>query len=129
MYCLDTSILIDIFDAKAQIEKKLKKIETSQLFITPIILCELYRGAAYARVKEKRLEFVEQILQVTDILPLGEMECRNFGKDYLELKKKGRPIKDADLMIAASCKAHNVTLITSDKKHFKNIPELQVEVW
>lgn len=36
------------------------------------------------------------------------------------LKRKGKPIPENDIWIAAICSANNISLITNDK-HFKNI--------
>ncbi len=129
MYCLDTSVLIDIFDGKQKIEKKLAKLEGKPIFITPIILCELYKGAAHAGVTRKRLQFIEKLLHVVDFLTFDEAVCKAFGDEYLRLKKKGKIIKDMDLMIAACCKTHNVVLVTSDSKHFSDIKGLALESW
>ena len=52
-----------------------------------------------------------------------------FADDYLKLKNTGKLIKDFDLMIAAICKANDLVLITTDRKHFQQIPHLKVEVW
>jgi tRNA(fMet)-specific endonuclease VapC len=129
MYCLDSSVIIDIFDDKKNIKSKLSAISTKPLAINPIILCELYKGSVHSQVTERRLGFINSLLQRVDLLEFNEHACRLFGEDYLKLKRSGKLIKDADLMIATICKAHNYTLITSDKKHFENIPGLKVEVW
>lgn len=129
MFCLDTSVLIDLFNGIEKIKGKLESINNHQLCITPIILCELFKGAVHSQVTEHRLNFINAVLQQVDVLDFNEHACRIFGHDYLALKKSGKPIKDNDLMIAAMCKAHNCTIITTDKKHFSNIQGLHVEVW
>jgi len=129
MYCLDTSIIIDIFDGKENIKNKIDKINSKEIFINSIILCELYKGAVHSEITIKRLEFIDKLLQQVKLLEFDEFTCRLFGEDYLKLKKVGKPIKDNDLIIAAICKAHNKILITSDRKHFENIPDLKLEVW
>jgi len=37
-------------------------------------------------------------------------------------------VEDFDLMIASICLANDLTLITNKLKHFKNIPDLKVEI-
>ncbi len=129
MYCLDTSVIIAIFDGKEEISKKLEKISSQELFITPINLCELYKGAAHSQITQKRLQFIENLLQSVGILEFNEFCCRVFGEEYIKLKKLGKPVKDNDLMIAAISMAHDKTLITMDKKDFKNIKDLKLEIW
>lgn len=129
MFCLDTSILIEIFDGKEEIKAKLEKINNRKLSITPIILCELYKGAVHSQVTQRRLQFIENLLKEVDLLEFNEYACKIFSYDYLKLKHAGKMVKDNDLMIAAICKAHQNTLITSDRKHFEHIPNLKLEVW
>tara|TARA_Y100000310_G_scaffold124700_1_gene123487 strand:+ start:109243 stop:109632 length:390 start_codon:yes stop_codon:yes gene_type:complete len=129
MHCLDTSTLISIFDGDEDIVRKLEEISSSSVSITPIILCELYKGAAHANVTEKRLDFIKRLLRAVELLPLSENACSIFGTDYLQLKEKGAIIKDNDLMIASICKAHNATLITRDSKDFGKVKDLKFEVW
>ncbi|MEM7184769.1 MAG: PIN domain-containing protein [Spirochaetota bacterium] len=45
-----------------------------------------------------------------------------------ELKKKGKPIPENDIWIAALAIQYTATLVTKDK-HFKNIDGLQIESW
>lgn len=129
MYCLDTSVIIAIFDGVESIGKKLEKISSKNIYINPIILCELYKGAIHSKVTEKRLKFIEDLLQKVDILEFNEYSCKIFSEDYFKFKKLGKPIKDNDLIISSICKAHNKILITMDKKHFENIPDLISEIW
>ncbi|MBI2667015.1 type II toxin-antitoxin system VapC family toxin [Candidatus Woesearchaeota archaeon] len=129
MYCLDTSIIIEIFDGVEKIKEKLSAINKHSFCITPLALCELYKGAVHTKVMERRLAFIDALLQQVDLLEFTEHSCKIFALDYLKLKREGKPIKDIDLMIAAMCKTHNKILITTDKKHFQHIPELKVEVW
>jgi tRNA(fMet)-specific endonuclease VapC len=117
------------FNGKIDIRDKLNKIKNNGLTITPLILCELYKGAAHSGVKEKRLNFIEELLDRIDVLNFNETACRIFGSDHLKLKKKRNLIKDNDLMISSICKAHGHTLVTMDKKHFDKISQLKVEIW
>ena len=129
MYCLDTNVIIDLFDGKEEIRNKLEKINTKELCITPIILCELYKGATHNQLTERRMEFIRQLLNEVEMLNMNEHACKIFGEDYLKLKKIGKPISDGDLMISATCKAYNAVLITKDKKDFMQISELKLEIW
>jgi predicted nucleic acid-binding protein len=45
-----------------------------------------------------------------------------------ELKKKGTPIPENDIWIAALCLEQDVPLLSNDG-HFKNIPGLEVVGW
>jgi len=45
------------------------------------------------------------------------------------LRKTGKTICDADILIAAHCIVNGYTLITHNTKHFENIEGLLLENW
>jgi len=48
---------------------------------------------------------------------------------YVALWKRGEPLEDADILIAATALAHNLVLVTDNERHFLRIPGLDVENW
>ena len=48
---------------------------------------------------------------------------------YAKLKKAGCLIEDSDILIAASCLAHDYTLITDNTRHFERVDGLQLVNW
>lgn len=128
-YCLDTNILIDYLRGDELVIKKLKSlILTGNVFITPITLCELYQGAYSHSNSERKVFHVGILASGFDILDFDEEPCKEFGRIYAKLKKKGNPIPEFDLMIASIVKVNDLTLVTRDKKHFENTG-VEVEVW
>ncbi|HID51436.1 MAG TPA: type II toxin-antitoxin system VapC family toxin [Anaerolineae bacterium] len=51
-----------------------------------------------------------------------------YGKVKDNLRKKGRPIPENDVWIAALAIEHNLTLATRDA-HFAEIEKLETEAW
>jgi predicted nucleic acid-binding protein len=47
---------------------------------------------------------------------------------YANLKRRGRLLPDADILIAAVAMTYNLTLVTADS-HFDRIEDLKVENW
>ena len=124
MYCLDTNIIIDIFQGDKGLKTKFENLNPFiKLFITPITLCELYKGP-------RPLTLVDNFIESSDIklLNFNVVACKTFGEDYIRLKKKGKLTREADLMIASIAKVNNLILITRDKKHFENTG-VKIEVW
>jgi len=54
-YCLDTNIIADIFRGNSIIKLNFEKIQNDTLFITPIVLCELYKGAFLSNKTQESL--------------------------------------------------------------------------
>ena len=131
LYCLDTNIIIDFFENEKEIVKNMQELEQQQVSfsITPIILCELYKGAYLGPKQNARLELINALLKRANVLQFTNQASNIYGQKYSELKKKGKQTQEADLMIAAITIAHNAVLITRNIKHFKNIKELKVISW
>lgn len=130
MYCFDTNIIIDIFHGKKSIELKLNEIKesASDIFITPISLCELYKGAYLFFKPEEGVAQIDKFVSSLQILEFEQNACKEFGKTYAELKKKGKMTDEADLMIASIAKVNGLTMITRNKKHFENTG-VKIEEW
>jgi tRNA(fMet)-specific endonuclease VapC len=45
------------------------------------------------------------------------------------LEKRGKPISDMDMFIAATAIEEDLILVTDNVKHFSRIPGLKVENW
>ena len=55
--------------------------------------------------------------------------ARIGGGIYATLKKSGKLINDADILIASIVKAHNAVLVTNNEEHFSRIEGLRIENW
>lgn len=62
------------------------------------------------------------------VLPLTE-NIGHRASIYIEEYSLKAGLHSADALIAATATENNLSLITSNKKHFKHIPELELEVF
>ena len=131
MYCLDSNIIIEIFRGNLNLKEKIKNLQENGLgvFINPIILCELYKGAYLSNKKDLAFRFIEEFLKEVTLLDFDKESCSLYRELYSNLFKGGKMTQDKDLMIASICIANNFILITKNKKHFEHIPRLKVEFW
>ena len=128
MYCLDTSVIIDILRGDNNIKFKVAELSNKgEIFLTPITLCELYKGAYSFHNQDEKIKDVEKFISFFQILNFDKFSCREFGKFYAKLKKSGVIICDFDLIIASIVKVNDLILITRDK-HFKNL-DIRTEIW
>ena len=129
MFCLDTNIVIDFLNGnKSVIEKVYIKKKENKIFITFISLCELYKGIYLSNKSDIELKILDEFLNSIELVEMNKQSCDLFGKDFSILRKKGKMVPEADLMIASIVKTNNLILITMDKKHFNNLG-IKVEVW
>ncbi len=131
MYCLDSSVIVAIFRGDERVVKKLKKFESKgiELFVTPIVLCELYEGVFFSKNQVYHLRLVNDLILRVNTADFLNSACQLFGKYKKFLHDRGKPTQDFDLMTACITIANNLTLVTRNKKHFENIPNLRLEVW
>lgn len=129
MYCIDTNIIIDILRGERDVLTKVDKLllSSTDVFITAITLCELYKGA-YGHINpDKKIAEVKSFISNFGLLSLDEKSCEEFGKLGSEVKKNGKIVSEFDLIIAAIVRSNNLTLITRDKD-FDRIG-IKVEIW
>ncbi len=129
MYCIDTDIVIADFRGGESIKERLRGISTDSLFVTPITLCELYRGAFLSGNVEKNKLLIGKLLEKVNVLNFDLSACEIFGNAYKMLRNLGKLTQDIDLMTASICISNNLILITRNKKHFEKIKGLKLEEW
>lgn len=129
-FCLDTDVIIEFFRGNPKVAAKVKEVTSrEQVCITHITLCELYKGAYLSDNPEKELERIQKLISSCNIVNLSLKSCDQFGKLSAELKKQGKPINDADLIIGSVALVNNMILVTNNTKHFELIKELKIENW
>jgi tRNA(fMet)-specific endonuclease VapC len=89
---------------------------------------EILSGLKY-RDAQKQLEKFLAFSKLNQIIPLTEKSVKTSAKIYADLRKKGTPVDDIDLLIAGVAIANDLVLITHNQKHFGKIEELELEDW
>ena len=100
--------------------------------LASITASELLHGVhrAESAVRRGRREtFVETILQDLLVIPFTLEIARVHSRLWVDLQLRGEIIRAHDLIIAATALAHDLTLITGDRRHFGKIDHLSLEVW
>lgn len=129
MYCIDTNIIVDFTKGDEEVILRLNKLrEFEEIFITPITLCELFRGVYLSRDPEIKFRIIEEFITSFPLLDFSKSVSIEFGKEYAKLKRLGKLTQEPDLMIGSFAKTYNLTLVTKDKKHFENM-DIKLEVW
>ncbi len=116
---LDSSVIIDLIKGRV----KLKSNE--KYYINPIVYSEVLYGLLYANKSEKSLEEFFDELGI-EVLIIGTNTAIIHSRIKLDLNKKGQPLPDNDLLVAATCLEHNLQLFTLNLKHFNRIRGLDL---
>lgn len=121
--CLDTSVLIAYLKGRepgaAAVEKAVKEYAC---YVTTITVYELLFGVARAKK-----EIGEQaLLGVMTVLPFSDSAARRAANLHADLISRNQDIGIKDVLIAAICLEHALSVLTTNRQHFSRVPGLRV---
>lgn len=122
---VDTNVVIALFAGEPQIIKSLQR--RNAVFLCTPVLGELHYGAQASSRVEGNLARLEEFAQALIVLPCDSQTAVSYGVVKFGLRKKGRPIPENDVWIAAIARQHGLMLLTRDA-HFREIEGLQAEI-
>jgi tRNA(fMet)-specific endonuclease VapC len=125
-YLLDTNIIIALFAEEALVKTNLGQAST--VFIPSITLGELYYGARKSGRTQANLSKIDELVASSAILVCDAETAQQYGQVKNELRRKGRPLPENDIWIAALALQHDLILVTRDA-HFQEGDNLQVVAW
>jgi len=132
MYLFDTDCLSNILKKAPSplLIKKLESLPKDLQFTTSINVSEIYFGAYRSRNQEKILKaYEDKVFPNVNILPFDTESGKIYGRMKALLEKRGLSKSEPDLRIAAIAIQHDMILVTGNKRHFMNIPGLNIEDW
>ncbi len=119
---VDTDVLIDYSKGyKGALDELFDKQSKTQaeLFINPVIIAEFYTDLKLKN-KQKRAE-AEEFLRFFKIANISG----KIGAKAGELLRANQTLFLGDALIAATAVIEGLKLATRNKKHFKNVPNLE----
>ena len=130
MYFLDTNIIIYAMNGKfPEISRHFEKIPSTSICIPSVVIAEIEYGARKSNDYIKTMDIYRPFLNVFTEAPFSDKAVGEYGLIRSELEKKGTPIGGNDLLIAATVRALNGTLVTHNIKEFSRIDGLLIEDW
>lgn len=129
IYCLDTDILIEYFRGSEQIKRKIESLpDEDSIGLSWFTFYEFFKGI-FVSGKLFEESFLQGLTRTCAILEASYEAARLGGEIYANLKKQGRLINDADILIASIVKANNAVLVTNNEEHFLRVQGLKIENW
>lgn len=123
-YLLDTNIVIQILNKKG-LTLDIEGFSTN-IFLSSTVIGELMYGAYNSTKVDENIKKIINFAGDFYILDIDVDTATEYGKIKSELKKKGKPIPENDIWIAATAMKNNLILVTQDV-HFKEIEGLKIE--
>jgi len=129
-YMLDTNICIYIAKEKPEsVLMHFEEVSVGEMAMSTITYGELLYGAHKSKYKNQVVRKLEELSHIIPPLPLPIDAGEYYGKVRATLEKKGRPIGNNDLWIAAHALSLDITLVTNNTKEFKRVSKLKLENW
>ena len=127
-YLLDTCVCISMFRNEGNVRETLKKVGIEDCYISEITVAELYFGLAKSTDKKRKLEDIKEVQRLFRVIP-AYSSFKEYGEIRHSLEHTGQRVDQFDLLISATAIHHQMTLVTSNLKHFERIEGLTIENW
>lgn len=128
-FLLDTNIPSELTRPKSdpQVENWLDNADDDQLFFSVVSLGEIFKGITILPESKRRQQlhqWVDETLRPWfkgRVLPVTEAIAERWGILAGESQLKGRPLKVADGLIAATALEHELTVVTRNVRDFSGL--------
>ena len=128
-YLIDTDTIIFALRNDKSVLAKFEENKNIPISISMITYAELIFGAKRSQNEQKNMIKINHIRGIFPIEELSEGVMEVFAGIKAKIFNKGIRIEDMDLLIAATAIYNELTLVTNNTKHLKNIPGLKLENW
>ena len=109
-------------------EVRRKAAKAGQIAISVITAAEIEFGAR-KRGSAKLKALIDLFREMYPVVEWTAEAVPVYAEIRCALEKSGTPIGDLDMLIAATAKQGDYTLVTNNTEHFRRVPGLKVENW
>ena len=129
-YLFDTNAVVTFLNGKSiALREKIRQCAPADFAMCSVVWAELYFGACKSREKEKTLNKIHSFAGPFQNLDFDKEAAWHYGEIRADLEKGGNLIGPNDLIIAATCRSRNLTLITNNVGEFQRGTGLKIEDW
>jgi tRNA(fMet)-specific endonuclease VapC len=128
-YLLDTNICIFLMKNRPETVARYRQNRLLGIAVSSITLSELKFGVYNSANLEHNGENLLRFLIGVDVLDYNGAAADEYGRIRASLRRKGTPIGQMDMLIAAHAKALGITLATNNIREFQCVEGLSIEDW
>ena len=137
MFVVDTNFVSEIFKPRpdAGVLQWLKGTPRPALFVSAVVMAELFAGVALMPSGRKRNSLTEMIDEFIDdggnenILVFGPREAILYAGITARRSLAGRPVKSLDAQIAATAAARQFSVVTRNVRDFEGCGVTIINPW
>ncbi len=129
-FVIDTNIITAIIKNNSKTNQKIQEIalKGEEILINGISYYEIKRGLLSINATAKLRRFEQLCKEFESVLP-DKLDIFDIASTiYADLKQRGQPIQDADILIASIVLYNNFILVSNDSD-FNRIKDLKIENW
>jgi tRNA(fMet)-specific endonuclease VapC len=132
-YLLDSNVCVALMNGdSARVRQNFEgaKLSASQLFLSSIVVHELWFGVANSdRSRLNAAVLRKFIAQAFVTLDFSSRDAEFAGEIRAALKTAGTPIGAYDTLIAGQALARGMTLVTANTREFSRVERLKLVDW
>ena len=131
-YVLDTNTVSALMRADVAVLKRLRASNRREVLVPQPVIAEIAYGIARLPPSKRRALLEARFGTIAATLERVEWTdavSTAFGEIKAQLERKGRPLEDFDIAIAAHAVANAATLVTANVRHLSAVPNLVLEDW
>ena len=130
IFVLDTNIVSYYLRGHEVVYRRWMQAEQpgNAIYLTPMAYYETKRGLLLPQFAKLAAAF-EMFSESYPPLVLDLPTLDRAAYIHSDLKVRGLPLEDADILVAATALRHNATLVTHNVKHLARVPNIRLEDW
>jgi tRNA(fMet)-specific endonuclease VapC len=128
-YLLDTNVISLLLRRDEVVEQRTEAAFSvnATILLSPVVFYEIRRGLVKRNAK-KQIEFFERLSPRFKWRDFDREDWEQAAQLWAARMKKGAPLEDADLLIAAQAKRLGAILVTDNERHFEDLG-VKLENW
>ena len=128
-HLLDTNVLIYLFKNQGRVRERLDGVADHAVKVPSIAVYELQYGALKSSRPEAQAAQLQAVLSRFGVLDFDLPCAASAAQVRFHLEHAGTPVGVADILIAGTALAHNLTVVTRERCESSRVPGLRVENW
>ena len=130
MYMLDTNICIYVIKERPRAAlEKFNEASNAGICISIVTYAELQYGVERSSSRKLNQRIINDFTSRLSILDWDAPAAKSYAKIRTQLEKKGTPIGNMDMLIAAHAQSRDMSLVTNNIKEFKRVRNLNCVNW
>lgn len=129
-YMLDTNMCVYVLQGKPlSVTSRLHQCAEHEVCVSTITVAELRFGADKCNQPEANHDKVSKFLMSIDVVDFDSGAADIYGEIRADLERRGQPIGDLDMLLAAHALNEGLSFVTHNTSEFQRVKGLRLEDW